>query len=438
MLAEFRRRRMQTQQDGPVGRDVATGDYGPLARLHTPFALGGSTTSLIVFNEGRINGRDQGLNYPMTAANTAAIARAVAAADRCSAALTKNEFILMWPERGTEHPIIPLITSLAAYHKLNQKAHVDELWATLEGLESLDAKVHLAAVVNKMSRISVRDHRVITAAELRDNLLAFRDCFSMIDRPPTFRWLLPYSTTRGEPSISGVCLLDTVWAVLMRQAYPPQLLVTVYAQLRRRHWEVDWDSNDVQLALALRWIDILLHRKDSDPQMLTNDLTDIERQRIDDALDESVRREYEQRIRIANSFVRIDWRDNPSYRWGRFVAVCCALKGYYHWIYHKKVLPKPRTAMLKPALAQPATFFGQAKTHLYLEQVQRRVSTLNPLMTTYACLLSELSEPPPDTLSQKQQSVAQFGFLHQLDGLERARRHKSANPELDLVLDSDD
>jgi hypothetical protein len=447
LISEYHRAREAQNQEGRDGICVVTGDRGPIARLHPAITFGpngGSSTSMYSCNEGASESRGlkQGDNFPMTVANTLHYKASLKRIFQDSPFLTKTEAIALWPDEGTrQHPIVPLVRDLATrYFKVDERALVADLWRQIEAVTDLDATLHLAGLVHKMSRVSTRWYGTTTAGALQRNLLAFRDRFRTVNLPPTFRWLLPHSTRRGVPSISGVCLLDTAWAVLMGETYPPQLATPIRSRLKQIRQRIDWRTDDPDLSLCLQWLEILNPGKELPlTSALNTELSPRARAWIEESHEE-IRRDLEDRMLVANSLLRADCLSNPAYVWGRFVAVCCEIKCYYHLRFGAgKRLPRPRDEALKRGQAQPRGFLWSYRPQRYLEQIRQRFGVKSPLVNTYACLFAELNDPPPAAvLTTHQKDLVTYGFLHQLDGLDKARTFKPDRAPLYLVEDLDD
>lgn len=437
ILAERARVTETSVQDGTRGFDVVMGEAGVIARIHPEIAFGsngGSSTNLISSNEGaqEYHGEKQCFNCPMTLENAAAYPRALKRQFREAAFFTDKCAIVSWPNEGTQHPIIPLIKAISTkYLKLREREAADALWAEVEALTDLDAEIHLAALQHKMGRTSVRGYTSLSARQLQINLLKFRECFRSVPVIPiTFRWVLPHSTDRGTSTISDVCLLDTAWAVLTGGQYSPHLRTTLQARINQTRKEHDWSPDDAFLTLYLRWMEVLDF---GDEQHMTMNTEISERAQlwIENA-HASIRRELETHLLTSVAYLRVDWVTNPHYAWGRFLAVSCALKTYYHSLYHEgKKLPRPRDEALRRGIAQPLAFLGSYRPDMYLEQLARRLNARNPLLNTYQCLFEELSTPPAVArFNQAESSAVRYGFIHQMRGIEMARAlNRGPKPE---------
>lgn len=421
LFALYQSRAADALQDGPEGYCLVTGKKAPIARLHPPITFGskgGSISNLFSVNEGATQhfGDKQGFNFPVSVETAQLYTSALNRQFEHGAFLTDTGVIVSWPEGMAHHPVIPIIKSLLyRWHKNDQVEAIEELWKDLVLLTDLDTRINVAALVHKMARISVRHYRTLTVRELQHNLLEFRLRFRGVSTLLTLPRIIPYGEGKDDGkfvSISDLGFVDTVWSILTGEAFPAHLQHTVRLNL----------SREQRAQLMHRWLELLSGL----PLPKETKVTDLD-ERYDEPREHFRRGKADEqtlldkRLQLCDQFIRPDLKNAAGYQWGRFVAICCFSRIYYHALRGKNDLPTPKHDVLEQARQNPQRFRASFKPLRYVEQMIQRGRKGSKVLAFEAVYNALQDQHPPSQFNLEQGDLVYLGFHNQFRGLQDCR-----------------
>lgn len=438
LLELYAAKRIEAMNEGVAGVCLISGKPGSIARLHPALKFGaddkGADARLVSFNESSMKhfGTTQGFNYPVSGQ---AIRYYVSALNQqlksFSAFLTQNCAIVMWPNEGTEHRIIPVVKSLTGfYFKDTDVAEVEGLWAIVKNHLNDHAVLHLASMHKKQSRIVVRNYDTITVAGLCSNLWRFRAEFRNFFRVVSLRRILPHSSRPGDPSLTDPNFLDTAWAVLFGTPYPvamPQLIKHQFIQRGNYNSRV------------VNWIRVIHNRtkpsfKEAPLMFDTNNEAPVDSVPEDEVmipneLEESVHQKWEDYVAEVDKYVDPNPSDKEDetrlYTFGRIVALRMLIEIYYHNKRRKFTIPNLLSKTLQSA-RRPKAFLGSTRFARYANERYRIVAHHEELFQQYSPHLAKT----PHRLSDAQNFEVLRGFFDQKRGYdERSELARSKKAE---------
>jgi hypothetical protein len=215
----------------PTSVCILTGEPCAPLRNHPKFTVEGTGNKvpLLAFKQPtfRYYGQMEGDNFPVSPRAGASYARGfetllndehsctVVTPHSRSAAFPCT--LLLWPNEGLSHPLIPL--AIKVMHGWPKKEEAVEMWAAIEALPAEDnARLHAAFLRGSSGRIAVLRYEVLTAATLRKNLLRFH---TETPRCVSFPQMAHAKNGAGGPTILypyHVALL--AMALILGEPYP--------------------------------------------------------------------------------------------------------------------------------------------------------------------------------------------------------------------------
>lgn len=389
VLAAFESQKLV--DDAPAGEEgvcLITGETGPLARLHPSVKFGsdgrGEATKLVSVNEGAMThfGTSQGYNYPISTKAARYYGSALNhQLSHTSAFLTQTCAVVLWPDEGTDHPVIGALKELlGGLYKNEDGGKVVDQWKVLR--EHLDAEgyLHVACMQKKMGRTVIRNYGRLGIGELCRNVWRFRMDFASrrVSRVLSFRRLIPFSSKSGEPSITEPHMLDAAWSVLSGTQYP----LSIFTLMVRNPPN---GENNHQARKTLAWLDAIYER---------NQPTYHERPLMKEIAEEAAPEQEEELEEIADDgdpieflkfkdqeefFTRLNAEINPdidttTYLYGQLVAIRYITVLEYHRLRGKHHVPQLLSTVIIGA-RRAATLLGDGGRYaVYLDGIKKNRS----------------------------------------------------------------
>ncbi len=437
LLEAYAAKREADMEDGVPGVCLITGQAGSIVRLHPAIKFGaddkGGDAKLVSVNESSMEhfGTTQGFNYPISGKAARYYASALNQQLKSFAAfLTQDCAIVMWPNEGTEHPIIPVAKYLVgAYIKDTDAPQVKAMWAVVKKHLKDEAVLHIASLHKKQMRIVVRDYSTITVGELCANLWRFHMEFRT-SKVVSLRRIIPHSTRKGDVSLTDPNFLDAAWAILMGNPFPISMTLLVNNQYVRKG---NYGPR------VINWIKVIHARKQPNfkaaplDMSIDNDPPETEEQDSSSEVEDEdlnpvetvAQQPWINYLEEVNKFVNPDEAANILYTYGRVVALRMMIEVYYHAKRKKFVVPNLLAKTLQNA-RRPKSYLGSTRFTVYCNENNRAVQHHKELFTDFSQHMSQVGV----RLNDAQNFDVVRGFFDQQRGYdERSQRIRKAKKE---------
>jgi hypothetical protein len=368
------------------------------ARLQPQISgIGTSNKNAFLFsvNEGanEFLGTSQGYNYLITLDEAVAVTRGASFLLENSAIQTANSSVILIPEAGVEHPIIPILKGILGFGFVeNREEIIPRLWSELESLPE----------DSSMARMSLRNRGTITVSQLKANVLRSR---AELKIAYTLRSTLVEE--RDVVVVESICE-ETLWAILMGLHYPNTL-----AQL----------NYDRYPKTTARWLQAIYYQENGilpqkeQSEIMTSLTFDTKNfaQEIDGWLE------------IMNSAIVAPLQSEDAYTWGRLIASYDMLRSSYHYAAARGVKTKPPVGReIRNIRSNPlACISSMSNARLY----ETKASIWFKIH--YQSIRELMTKIPQTQLTHAQMALVLLGDDHQRIGMWRFIRQSKSLPITD-------
>ena len=347
-------------------------------------------------NEGanEFHGMEQGHNFMIEVGEAFTVVTGTNYALANNSVHTNESSIMMIPATGTSHPVITAAQGILGMG-YTEKDAVEDCWKTLTFLESPSTPIHLIQLRPSMARISIRNMALVTAGELRDNLLLFQKQ-ARFQNPQrvSLRWLLCDLGKTGnfDPIYPESVIQDVSWALLTGGQLPQQLFSI---------------SSDLYLANFAEWTELDYYRKHGLTQKEESAAMTITFKKDQNEA------ELEDKIQLMDSSISDVLCEDLAYTWGRYIA------SFYHMkISYFKGKDTPECKEIRTFLANPSSCFANMNPDLY------RGRSPQEYREHFGRIAELVTNIPRGSLNNTQKGLVVLGYEHQNVGLYRYRSEK--------------